>query len=83
VTPAPTPEPTPEPTPTPSPPPTPAPVVPDPLELADRPGTLPPELGEDSAAPGDGGSMQVVDPAFATGLLETIVGDVAGAYFGD
>jgi hypothetical protein len=29
------------------------------------------------------GSMQVVDSSFAPGLVETIVGDVAGGFFGN
>ena len=95
VTPAPTPEPTPEPTPTP----TPTPDVPDPLELTGLLGTLPTGIGggrpvtatakpdlAPSPSPGviaAAGSMQVVDSSFAPGLVETIVGDVAGGFFGN
>jgi hypothetical protein len=82
VTLAPTPEPTPEPTPTASPSPTPTPDFPDALELGGRLGMLPLGFGGLPVALGDGASMQVVDQTFATGLVETIVGDVAGGYFG-
>jgi uncharacterized protein YkwD len=91
VTPAPTPEPTPEPTPTPD--------VPDPHELTGILGTLPTGIGggkpvtataEPGLAPSPSpgviaaaGSMQVVDSTFAPGLVETIVGDVAGGFFGN
>jgi hypothetical protein len=95
VTPAPTPEPTPEPTPTP----TPTRDIPDRPELTGILDTLPTGIGGEtpvaataepdfapSPSPGviaTAGSMRVVDSSFAPGLVETIVGDVAGAFFGN
>ncbi|MEO8207879.1 MAG: hypothetical protein ABI598_02495 [Chloroflexota bacterium] len=35
-----------------------------------------------TAPPTLGGSLQVTDTPFAGSLVDTIVGDVAGAYFG-
>lgn len=97
-TPAPTarqPEPTPEPTPGVTP--TPDPL--DPAEIAGSRGMPPRDIGggrgpggtggvrpgpERTAEPGSGGgTMRVVDPPFAAGLVDRIVGDVAGSFFGN
>jgi uncharacterized protein YkwD len=88
VTPAPTPAPTPEPTPT--------PVPLDPAEAAGRLGSATHGIGGGIPAvatvgPGadatpdasDLTSMQVVDTPTANGLVDTIVGDVAGSFLGN
>jgi uncharacterized protein YkwD len=90
--PAPTPKPTPKPTPSPT------PDLPDPVELSGVLGVLPPGLGGgapdlDQPSPGpeatpvttaaDPDSLQVIDQALAAGLVDTIVGDVAGGFFGN
>jgi uncharacterized protein YkwD len=85
VTPAPTPEPTPTPTPTPEP--TLPPETLDPAELDLSRGNGP---GIGGGRPGAGGSgngtatsLRVLDPPITGGLVQTIVGDVTGAFFGD
>ena len=96
-TPPPTPSPTPAPTPPPTPSPTPV-VDRDPSEvlgaLGSRtpglPGGFPAPVGTpdplpDSKPPADDGTalgLQVIDSPIAGNLVDTIVGDVAGAYFG-
>lgn len=89
VTPAPTAEPTAEARPTPDPP--------DPAESASSRGTPPRGTGGGRGRAGTGAvgtaptttsvtrpaSMRVVDPPFAVGLVDRIVGDVAGGFFGN
>ncbi len=97
-TPAPTATPTPEPTPAPTPEPTVVPDEQDPAEqlgalgsrLPDRPRGAPqssPAESRSPAAPRAGAvaapqGLRVIDGAVAGNLVDTIVGDVAGAYFG-
>ena len=80
-TPRPTPKPTPSPTPTPVPTPTPEPPdpTPDPADqvLPPNPIETPPPLAEQS----DQG-LRISDRPPSLGLIETIVGSVAGAFFG-
>jgi uncharacterized protein YkwD len=78
-TPPPTPEPTPAPTPTPTP--TPTPESTDPFAAWASDGRL---RGDDPPRPSDPAvaGLRVVDPPVARGLLDTIVGDVTGFFFG-
>jgi uncharacterized protein YkwD len=85
-TPRPTPKPKPKPvaaatpaaTPTPSPSPEPTPDEPPIIALASPDGPAP----TSSPAGERGGSLQVVEAATSRGLVDTIVGDVTGLYFG-
>ncbi len=74
----PSPSPTPSPTPTPAPTPNPEPADPtvDPGDQVPRSATAPPVV-----ALGDHG-LRISDSAPSQGLIETIVGDIAGAFFG-
>jgi uncharacterized protein YkwD len=87
-TPKPTPRPTPKPTPTPTPEPTPAPIPTptptlEPLDPTPDPGasTLPPASAPPELALSDHG-LRISDSAPSLGLIETIVGSIAGAFFG-
>jgi uncharacterized protein YkwD len=82
VTPPPTPEPTPKPT----------PEALDPAEAVGSLATTPRWIDSGPSGPGRSGanpparpvdSLQVVEPPLAAGLLDTILGDVAGSYFGN
>lgn len=85
------PKPTPAPTPVPTPTPTPTPT-PDPIPLAIRMQRVEPVLtgippyqprsdGSERVPAGAGG-LQIVDPVDGQSLVETIVGNVTGAFFG-
>jgi hypothetical protein len=82
-------------TPAPTPSPTPTPDLPDPAEANPNRGHSLSELavagGEPTAAPSPGASqpdtgtaasLRVLDPSRSSGLIETIVGDVTGVFFG-
>ncbi len=85
-TPKPTRRPTPKPTATPTPTPTPEPVLPEVLDTpSPSPTPSPSALPSASLEPAVGShptAMRIIDRGAAGGLLETIVGGVAGLFFG-
>ena len=87
ATPKPTPKPTPRPTPTPTPTPIPTPVpTPEPrTPHRTRPTLFPPPSPDETPPPlaeqSDQG-LRITDRAPSQGLIETIVGSIAGAFFG-
>ncbi len=85
ATPRPSPKPTPKPTSVPTPSPTPIPT-PKPLDPTPDPGALAPQPPPEATAPpfaaeSDQG-LRITDSAPSLGLIETIVGSIAGAFFG-
>lgn len=87
ATPRPTPRPTPKPTPVPTPVKTMPPEPTDPVGLGIGPGDRPvqadvPPPDETTATAGTVGSLRVVDGATPPGLIESIVGNVTGLFFG-
>jgi len=80
--PTPKPTPTPEPTPAPTPKPTREPPDPTPHPRDHTSPSEPPDKPDQSSAALPGQGLRITDPAPDRGLIETIVGNIAGSYFG-